>query len=105
MEATFKNFLYAGIGLAADATEKIEKKLNEYAKKGETTDSETRKLVDEFIKRTDETTANVEKQFSEIAEKFGYAKTSEVTELRAKLDKLEALATEKTKIYTGKTTK
>lgn len=105
METTFKKLLYAGIGLASEASEKIEKKVNEFAKKGETSDSEVKKIVDDFIKRTDETSANVEKKFNEVIEKFGYAKNSEVTELRKKLETLEAMAAEKTKTATAKTTK
>lgn len=105
METTFKKLLYAGIGLANEASEKIEKKVNELAKKGETTDSEVKKMVDDFIKRSDETTANVEKKFNEIVEKFGYAKNTEVTELRKKLETLEAMAADKAKTATVKTTK
>lgn len=97
METTFKKLLYAGIGLANEASEKIEKKVNELAKKGEGTDSEVKKVVDELIKRTDDTTSNVEKKFNEIIEKFGYAKNSEVTELRKKLETLETMAAEKSK--------
>jgi polyhydroxyalkanoate synthesis regulator phasin len=105
METTFKKLLYAGIGLANEASEKIEKKVNELAKKGETTDSEVKKIVDDFIKKTDETTASAEKKFNEIIEKFGYAKNTEVTELRKKLETLEAMAAEKTKTATVKTSK
>ncbi len=100
METTFKKILYAGIGLANEASEKIEKKVNELAKKGETTDSEVKKIVDDFIKRTDENTTKVEKKFNEIIEKFGYAKNTEVTELRKKLETLETLAAEKNKTVT-----
>lgn len=97
METTFKKILYAGIGLASEASEKIEKRVNELAKKGETSDTEVKKIVDDFIKRTDETSKKVEKKFNEIAEKFGYAKNSEVAELRKKLETLETLAAEKNK--------
>lgn len=103
METTFKKLIYAGIGLANEASEKIEKKVNELAKKGETTDSEVKKIVDDFIKKTDDGTSKVEKKFNEIIEKFGYAKNTEVTELRKKLETLEALATEKSKTFTAKT--
>ena len=102
METTFKNILYAGIGLANEATEKIEKRVNELAKKGETTDSEVKKIVDNFIKKTDENNGKVERKFNEFVEKFGYAKSTEVAELRKKLETLEALASEKTRINTGK---
>lgn len=103
METTFKKLLYAGIGLANEASEKIEKKVNELAKKGETTDSEVKKIVDDFIKKTEESSTKVEQKFNEIIEKFGYAKNAEVTELRKKLETLEALATEKAKTATVKT--
>lgn len=106
MDTTFKKLFYAGIGLATEASDKFEKKVDELAKKGETSDSEVKKLVDELIKKTDEGTAMAEKQFNQFFEKFGYAKNSEITELRKKLESLEALATEKSKTApVAKTTK
>ena len=102
METTFKNLLYAGIGLATEASEKIEKKVNELSKKGQTTDSEVKKIVDGFIKKTEETSSTVEKKFNEIIEKFGYAKNTEVSELRKKLETLESMAAEKAKATTVK---
>lgn len=102
METTFTKLIYAGIGLANEAAEKIEKKVDELAKKGETTDWEARKIVDNIVKKTGETNW-AEKRFNEVIGKFGYAKNTEVTELRKKIEQLETLAGEKIKTTAVKT--
>ncbi|MBN4061565.1 hypothetical protein JYU20_00020 [Bacteroidales bacterium AH-315-I05] len=108
MEDTFKKLLYAGVGLAADATEKIEKEVNKLVEKGKTSDSEAKKVIDDFIAKTEEQTGEFENKFNEIIEKFGYAKNTEVAELRKKLEILEtkaaktATATAAPKVATAK---
>ena len=52
MEDSFKKLLYAGVGLAATATEKFEKTVNDLVKKGKVTDSEGKKIVEEFLEKT-----------------------------------------------------
>jgi polyhydroxyalkanoate synthesis regulator phasin len=89
METTLKNLLYAGVGIASTATEKLEKEINNLVEKGKTSDSEAKKVVDEFISKTEKTYGEFETKFNEIVEKFGYAKTSEVTELKKRLEELE----------------
>lgn len=97
METTLKNLLYAGAGLAAEATEKIQTEVDKLVKKGKNADFEAKRVVEDFISKTETKTGEFEAKFNEFISKFGFAKTSEVEELRAKLEKLEAAsATTKT---------
>lgn len=43
MEETFKKLIYAGVGLAAQATERIEETINDLISKGKITDKEGKK--------------------------------------------------------------
>lgn len=86
---TLKNLLYAGIGLATEATERVEKEINKLVEKGKTTEGESKKIVDDFISRTEKAKGEFENKFNEMVEKFGYVKNSEVTDLKKRIEELE----------------
>lgn len=90
MEDQFKKFLYAGIGLAATATEKFESSIDELVKKGKVTDSEAKKLVEEFLEKTNTRKDDFEDKFKNFIEKLGYTRNADVEELRARVEELEA---------------
>lgn len=90
MEDTFKKLLYAGVGLAAEVTEKFEKSMNELVDKGKLNNSEAKKNLDEFLSKTAEKRKEFEGKFNEFVEKHGYSKSSDVTELRKRVEDLEA---------------
>ena len=96
MEKTLKNLLYAGIGLATEATEKVQSEVDKLVEKGKSADSEIKTTVENFISKTETKAGEFETKFNELISKFGYAKTSEVEALRQKLEKLEAEAAAKT---------
>ena len=89
MATTFKDLLYAGVGLATEATEKVEKEINKLVEKGKSSNGEAKKVVDDIISRTEKTRGEFETKFNELVEKFGYVKNTEVTELRKRLEELE----------------
>ena len=97
MEDTLKNLLYAGVGLASEASEKIQKEVDKLVEKGKTSDSEAKRIIDEFISKSEEKVGEFEGKFNEMVEKFGYAKSTEVVDLRKKLEELEVKANAKSK--------
>ena len=98
MEDTLKKLLYASVGFAAEATEKFEKSLNELVDKGKMNNSEAKKKFDEFIDKTTGKRKEFENKFNEFVEKHGYSKSSDVAELRKRVEDLESkLGVKKTK--------
>ena len=90
MEDAFKKLLYAGIGLAATATEKFETTVDELVKKGKVTDTEAKKLVEEFLDKTETRKEDFEDRFKTFVEKLGYTRNSDVEELRQRVEELES---------------
>ncbi|MDX2002258.1 MAG: phasin family protein [Chitinophagales bacterium] len=90
MEDTFKKLLYAGVGLAATATERFEKTVSELVEKGKVTDSEGKRIVEEFLEKTSTKKDEFDEKFKSFVEKLGYTKNSDVAELRSRIEELEA---------------
>ena len=49
----FKKFLYAGVDLIADTSEKFSKTVTDLVEKGKISGTEGKKLVDEWIEKAD----------------------------------------------------
>lgn len=89
MENSFKKLFYAGVGLAATATEKFEDTLNELVAKGKVTDSEAKKFFEEFNEKTASKREEFDEKFKAFVEKLGYTRNSDVEELRQRVEELE----------------
>lgn len=96
MEDAFKKLLYAGIGLAATATEKFEASVDELVAKGKVSDSEAKKLVEDFLDKTNTKKDDFEDKFKTFVEKIGYTSNNDVEELRKRVEELEAQLGKKT---------
>lgn len=90
MEETFKKLLYAGVGLASQATEKFEDKINELVNKGKVSDLEGKKIVEDFLSKTETKRAEFESKFKEYTEKLGLSKKESLEDLKKKISDLEA---------------
>jgi polyhydroxyalkanoate synthesis regulator phasin len=90
MEDTFKKLLYAGVGIASQAAEKFEEKINELVEKGKVSDSEGKKIVEDFLNKTEDRRKDFETKFKEYSEKIGFSKSDEVDQLKKKIEDLEA---------------
>lgn len=105
-----KNFIYAGIGLATTTSDKIKETVDELVEKGKISDTEGKKIVDDFFKSTSEMRDDFEdrlKNFSnELTEKFEFLKkkNSVIDTLEAKIEELEAKLKEANAKVTGTTT-
>lgn len=93
MEETLKKLVYAGVGLAAQATEKIEETVNELVKKGKISDKEGKKIVDDFFKKSEKKKDSYESKFKaaiqEVTDKFNYVKKADYDKLAKKISELE----------------
>ena len=109
MEEAFKKFLYAGVDLVAEASEKFQKSVTDLVEKGTISSTEGKKLVDEFLEKTEDRKEQFEEKFSEVKEKLGIVKKTaedELESLRTKVADLEAkMKAEKTTTKTASTSK
>ena len=92
MEEQFKKLLYAGVGLAAQATEKLQKSVDELVEKGKLTDSEAKKVIEDFLEKSDSKKEEFEDRFNSFVEKFGYTKTEDLEALKKRVAELEKKA-------------
>lgn len=94
MEKEFKKFLYAGVDLAAAASEKFQASVSDLVAKGKISSEEGKKMVDDFFAKSEERKAEFESKYKEFSEKLGINKKKneeeELDELRKKVADLEA---------------
>ncbi len=107
MEETLKKLVYAGVGLAAQATEKIEETVSELINKGKISDKEGKKIVDDFFKKSEKKKDSYESKFKKAIEdvttKFNYVKKSDFDALVKRIAKLEKGGAKKTVAKAKKT--
>jgi len=88
-----KKFLYAGVDLVADTSEKFTKTVHELVDKGKISGTEGKKLVDEWIEKAETAKEEFEQRVKELSQKVGFTERSEEEELeklRKKVADLEA---------------
>lgn len=94
MEKELKNLLYAGVDLAASASEKFQKGIKELVDKGSISPEEGKKWIDDMFSKTEERKAEFEQKYKEFTSKLkaGAVKNAEeeIEELRKKLAEMEA---------------
>lgn len=94
MEKELKKFLYAGVELAAAASEKFQQSIQELIAKGKISAEEGKKMIDEFFAKSEERKDEFEKKYREFTEKLGLRKRKndeeELEALRKKVADLEA---------------
>jgi polyhydroxyalkanoate synthesis regulator phasin len=100
MKDILKNVMYAGIGAAFLTREKLEDVGRELADKGCLSVEEGKAFVDDLLKKSESAKTNLEQWISrkvdERLKACSCAKAEEITELRRKVEALEAaLAKEK----------
>lgn len=84
-----KNIVYAGVGLAANTSDKVKETIDELVEKGKISDTEGRKIVDDFFKNTSEKREEFEAKIKELKEgvtsRFDFLK-KEGEELKDKVE-------------------
>lgn len=95
MEDSLKKLVYAGVGFAAQATEKFEKSINDLVKKGKLEEKEGKKIVDDFFSKTEKTKDSFESKFKQVTEdvvsKLKFAPKNDVKSLTKRIEKLEKM--------------
>ena len=93
MEDLFKNLFYASVGLASVATEKIDSTVKELVEKGKLSESEGKKIVEDFWKNTEnkkeEFEEKLKKTVEDVVNRFNNASKTEITRLFDRIDALE----------------
>lgn len=91
MEQSLKNFLYAGVELAASMSEKFEASVNDLVKKGKISADEGKKIVDEFLSKSVTKANEFETKVKEFTGKFKKkTEEEELEELKKQVADLEA---------------
>ena len=89
-----KNMVYAGVGLATMTTEKVKESIDELVEKGRISDTEGKKIVDDFFLSTEKRREEFETKFKsvsdKVAEKFEFLnKEKEIQALNDRIQSLE----------------
>ncbi len=96
VEELFKTIVYTGVGVAANATEKIQKAVDEMVERGKLPADEGRKFVDDFVKNTESRRDEFEDRFKgsvkTIVDKFDFPTKKDYDALVKRVEKLEKAA-------------
>ena len=88
-----KKAMFTGIGMAALTKEKIEEIAADFVQKGNLSENEGRKLVDELMKKSEESKEEIKKQLDALVyatiEKMQLARTSQIDEISQALQILK----------------
>ena len=91
-----KNFVYAGVGLAALTSDKVRETVEDLVEKGKMFDTEGKKIIEDFFKSTESKKDDFESKMKSlgdnISSKFDFLKKEddEVNTLKRRIEELEA---------------
>jgi polyhydroxyalkanoate synthesis regulator phasin len=95
MEA-IKNLVYAGVGLASTATDKVKHSIEDLVEKGKISDTEGKRIIDDIFKTTENTKEEIDNKVKSITDKItstfdfkGKKDTKVVDALEKKISDLE----------------
>jgi len=93
MEELIKKVLYTGVGLVASATEKVQQQVNDLVENDKISKDEGKKIVDSFVKSTEEKKTELETRLNEMVEgiinKLDLVRKSDIDDLIKKVERLE----------------
>ncbi len=89
-----KNMVYAGVGLASMTSEKVKETIDELVEKGRISDTEGKRIVQDFFSSTEKRREDFESKFKmateKVTEKFDFlTKEKEIQALNDKIQTLE----------------
>ncbi|MGB0863798.1 MAG: phasin family protein [Saprospiraceae bacterium] len=94
MEQLFKKVLYTGVGIVSTTTEKLQKEVNQWVEKGQLTEDEGKKVVEDLVQDTESKKDEYEGKVKDYVEKFlarfDFPTRQEITSLHEKVAELEA---------------
>jgi polyhydroxyalkanoate synthesis regulator phasin len=93
---TIKNLVYAGVGLASTATDKVKHSIEDLVEKGKISDTEGKRIIDDIFKTTENTKEEIDNKVKSITDKItstfdfkGKKDTKVVDALEKKISDLE----------------
>ncbi len=93
MEELIKKVLYTGVGLVASATEKVQQQVNDLVENDKISKDEGKKIVESFVKSTEEKKSELETRLNEMVEgiinKLDLVRKSDIDDLIKKVERLE----------------
>ena len=89
MEDLLKNLFYSGIGFASMTAKKMEEVIDELTEKGKLSEGEGKKIVDDFVKQTEEKRKEFEEKFSTTFDSFAGPIQDMVNDLKQRIEDLE----------------
>ena len=93
MEELIKKVLYTGVGLVASATEKVQQQVNDLVDNDKISKDEGKKIVESFVKSTEEKKTELETRLNEMVEgiinKLDLVRKSDIDDLIKKVERLE----------------
>ena len=110
MEA-IKNIIYAGVGLASTASDKVKQSIEDLVEKGKISDTEGKRIIDDIFKTTENTKEEIDNKVKTITDKItstfdfkGKKDTKVVDALQKKIADLEKqlAAAKKSTVTTAK---
>lgn len=86
---TLRRLFYASVGLATEASEKIQEVVEDLVQKGKMSEKDGQKIVNDLLKKTEGRRSQIEQKYNETVKKFIRLGASEVEKLSKKIEKLE----------------
>ncbi|MFN8310629.1 MAG: hypothetical protein U0T73_11770 [Chitinophagales bacterium] len=88
-QETLKSLLYAGVGYAANTSERIQKNVDDLVKKGKINEREGKKIVDQVVHDAEQKRQELETRLNKAVDKYSKSGMSQIHSLTTKIQKLE----------------
>ena len=94
MEDLFKKFLYTGVGLVSLTAEKLQEAVDDLVGKGKLSETEGKKIINDFFENTESKKAEFESKMKEavdsVVDKLSFPSKGEMETLQNRIAELEA---------------
>jgi polyhydroxyalkanoate synthesis regulator phasin len=84
-----RRLFYAGVGLATEASERLQDVVEDLIEKGRLSEKDGQKIVNDLLKKTEGRRGTIEQKYNETVKKFVRLGASEVEKLSKRIEKLE----------------
>ncbi len=84
-----RRLFYAGVGLATEASERLQDVVEDLIEKGRLSEKDGQKIVNDLLKKTEGRRGVIEQKYNETVKKFVRLGASEVEKLSKRIEKLE----------------
>ena len=89
LQETLKSLLYAGVGYAANTSERVQKNVDDLVKKGKINEREGKKIVDHVVHNADAKRKELETKLNKVVDQYSKTGINQIQSLTSKIQKLE----------------